>query len=403
MNTTALTVSQLNFYIKSIFECDARLQRVSVAGEISNFTEHYKSGHMYFSVKDSASAIKAVMFRSSAAKLKFKPKDGMNVIITGRVSVFERDGQYQLYADNIVPDGLGSLAQAFEQLKEKLAAEGLFDSKRKKPIPAFPERIGVVTAKDGAAIRDIITVLGRRWPLAEIIMCPVLVQGVSASLSIANAIKALDSRKIADVIIVGRGGGSIEDLWAFNEEITVRAVADCSIPIISAVGHETDFTLCDFAADLRAPTPSAAAELAVPDILEMKNDLRTSSLRLSRAAQNLLSYSYSEVQHYGEKVGKNKLEYFLNSNIQYCDSLTLQLGAGIRKIMSDYDNLLNREIKSLDNLSPLKTLSRGYSICEKENKTVDSVKLLKNGDTVGIVLKDGIAACSVTEIKENIK
>ena len=262
MNSVVVTVSQLNAYVKSIMDSDYNLSDILVSGEISDFTNHYRTGHYYMTLKDEKACIQAVMFKGSNIRLKFMPENGMRVIARGRVSVFERDGKYQLYIDDMQPDGIGSLSIAFEQLKAKLEKEGLFDKSKKPRIPVCPMRVGVVTSPTGAAVRDIVNVLGRRFPLAQIVFCPVQVQGENAAPQIADAIKRFNKGKYADVLIVGRGGGSVEDLWAFNEEIVARAVAGSEIPIISAVGHETDFTICDFAASLRAPTPSAAAELA---------------------------------------------------------------------------------------------------------------------------------------------
>ena len=260
-----LTIGQLNAYVKSLLDGDDNLNHVYVSAEISNFTNHYRTGHFYFSLKDENAVIRAVMFRSSAQRLKFLPQDGMRVIVRGRVSLYEWDGQYQLYVDDLQPDGVGALNLAYEQLKEKLSKEGLFAPERKKTLPRYPMRVGVVTSPTGAAVRDIINVLSRRFPLAQIILQPVQVQGADAPGQIADAIRLFNEKKAADVLIVGRGGGSLEELWAFNEEEVARAVAASEIPVVSAVGHETDFTICDFAADLRAPTPSAAAELCVPD------------------------------------------------------------------------------------------------------------------------------------------
>lgn len=258
MNAAVLTVSQVNFFIKSLIEGDGRLQSVVVSGELSNFTDHYRSGHLYFSLKDEKSVLKAVMFASAARRLKFRPQDGMKVLIRGRVAVYEPTGQYQLYAEDMQPEGIGALSLAFQQLKERLAAQGLFDREHKRAIPAFPERIGVVTSPTGAAVRDILQITARRWPLAKIVLAPVLVQGSQAPGQIVAALRQLDRQRACDVIILGRGGGSLEDLWAFNDEQVARAVYACSIPVVSAVGHETDYTICDFVADLRAPTPSAA-------------------------------------------------------------------------------------------------------------------------------------------------
>ena len=269
INDTALTVSQLNLYVKMMFESDIRLNKILLVGEISNFVNHYKTGHCYFSLKDENSCVKAVMFARSAQSLRFRPENGMRVFVTGRVSVFERDGVYQIYVDTMEPEGAGALMLAFEQLKKKLASDGVFDDDLKQPIPQLPKKIAVVTSPVGAAVQDVINVLSRRYPLAEIILCPVAAQGVNCAREHTDMIRLLNQNNSADVIILCRGGGSIEDLWGYNDELLVRTVASSGIPVITGIGHETDFTLCDFAADLRAPTPSAAAELAVPDIEEL--------------------------------------------------------------------------------------------------------------------------------------
>lgn len=273
------TVTALNEYIKMKLETDEALMRVFIRGEISNFTNH-KSGHFYFTVKDETSRIAAVMFRSSASKLAFIPENGMKVIVGGRVSAYVRDGQYQIYVDTLEPDGVGALYIAYEQLKAKLGAEGLFDEAKKKPLPRYPMRIGVITSPTGAAIRDIINILGRRFPIAEVVLYPSLVQGESAAPQLIEGLRYFNEKKNVNVIIIGRGGGSLEDLWAFNSEALVREVAASELPVISAVGHEIDFTLCDFAADRRAPTPSAAAELAVPERYELKRKLGNVTARL---------------------------------------------------------------------------------------------------------------------------
>ncbi len=265
MNINALTVTQVNTYIKAILDENVHLKNIYIVGEISNFLHYFRSGHMYFTLKDENSQLKAVMFSSNASRLKFKPNDGMKVLCRGRISVYDKDGNYQLYVDDMQPDGIGTLAIAFEQLKEKLSKEGLFDEVYKKPVPKFPRKIGVATSDMGAAVEDIKNITKRRYPIAELVIVPTVVQGDSAPDDICKSIKILDCRDDIDVIIVGRGGGSLEDLWAFNTEQVARAVFECNTPIISAVGHETDYTICDFVSDLRAPTPSAAAELAVPD------------------------------------------------------------------------------------------------------------------------------------------
>jgi exodeoxyribonuclease VII large subunit len=295
------SVTELNNYVKRILDNDENLKNVFVTGEISNFKNHY-SGHMYMTIKDEGGAIKAVMFSSYASRLKFVPENGMKVIIFGSVSLYNKDGSYQLYITDMQPDGVGALNLAYEQLKEKLQNEGLFSTEHKKPIPQFPEKIGVMTAPDGAAVRDIFSVLKRRYPVAEIVFCPVAVQGASAAPEIAKAIKLFNEQNAADVLIVGRGGGSLEDLWAFNEEIVARAIFQSQIPVISAVGHETDFTIADFVADLRAPTPSAAAELAVPDIFELKSDLLGLKQHLSVLMRNLVESEKEKVENIQKQV-----------------------------------------------------------------------------------------------------
>ena len=289
MQKRVITVSELNEYLKLLFEYDEILRNIYIKGEISNFTNHYKTGHYYFSLKDAGGTVRAVMFRSSASKLKFLPENGMRVIVGGRVSVFPRDGQYQIYVESMEPDGVGSLYIAFEQLKAKLEKEGLFAEYRKKPLPKMPKRIGIITSPTGAAIRDMIHILGRRFPSAEVVLYPALVQGAEAPASLARGLVYFNQKADVDMIIIGRGGGSIEDLWAFNDEMLVRCVAASEIPVISAVGHETDFTLCDFAADLRAPTPSAAAELAVPDMNEVAHRLRLLEERLTLASMRRIT------------------------------------------------------------------------------------------------------------------
>ena len=323
-NGVVLTVSQLNRYVKSIIEQDFNLQTVFVQGEISNFTNHYKTGHFYMTIKDEFSSIKAVMFKTANMRLKFMPENSMSVIIRGRVSVFERDGQYQLYIDDMQPDGTGALSLAFEQLKNRLAAEGLFDAERKKPIPVYPHRVGVVTSPTGAAIRDIINVISRRFSLAELILCPVSVQGENAAPQIKAAIELFNKKKAADVLIVGRGGGSVEELWAFNEEIVARAVAASEIPVISAVGHETDFTICDFVADLRAPTPSAAAELAVPDKLQQIGMLNAYQKRIKSALDDRFSYEKSKLELYKSSLKRLDPKNYIDSLRVRCDKASMQ-------------------------------------------------------------------------------
>ena len=388
-NGVVLSVSQLNRYVKSIIEQDMNLQTVFVEGEISNFTNHYKTGHYYMTIKDEFSSIKAVMFKTANMRLKFMPENSMNVIIRGRVSVFERDGQYQLYIDDMQPDGIGALSFAFEQLKERLAKEGLFDAENKKPIPVYPQRVGVVTSPTGAAIRDIINVISRRFPLAELILCPVSVQGEYAAPQVRSAIELFNKEKAADVLIVGRGGGSVEELWAFNEEIVARAVAASEIPVISAVGHETDFTICDFVADLRAATPSAAAELAVPDMNEY---LGTMMHMLSRA-KSIVS---KQVELYEIKLNALSTSAVLSEHEKYIQmretdlrNYCLHLENAYKFKLADSVASFSRLVSRLGDLNPLSVLSRGYTVVKKDDSLIRSSTELSKGESVDIVFADG--------------
>ena len=399
-STTVLTVTQLNTYIKSLFEGDLHLSSVYLVGEISNFTNHYRTGNFYFTVKDDASAIKAVMFRSNAQRLHFMPENGMRVLLRGRVSVFERDGQYQLYVDDMQPDGVGALTVAYEQLKAKLEAQGLFAAQRKKPLPPCPMRVGVITSPTGAAVRDLFNVLGRRFPLAKIVFCPVQVQGASAAGQIAAAIELFNHHRAADVLIVGRGGGSIEDLWAFNEEIVALAVSKSAIPIISAVGHETDFTICDFVADLRAPTPSAAAELAVPDWQEQY--AYVSGLNLH--AKSLVKETLAEEKRRlavltASPVLKNPLNIIENEK-QTLDSLWLRLNTAQNNLLAGAKQRFGEACAKLDALSPYKVLLRGYAAVYADSHVVDSVRQIDLQKTLQIRLADGSVECQPLRILE---
>ena len=394
-NTTVLTVSQLNTYVKSLIDGDMLLHSVYVVGEISNFTNHYRTGHYYMTLKDGDSAIKAVMFRTANQRLRFMPESGMSVIVRGRVSVFERDGVYQLYIEDMQPDGLGALNLAFEQLKNRLAEEGLFDEQYKKPIPRRCYRIGVVTSATGAVIQDIKNVVSRRFPLAEIILCPVEVQGVNAAPQISAAIDRFNVADNVDVLIVGRGGGSLEDLWAFNEEIVARAVFRSHIPVISAVGHETDFTICDFVADLRAPTPSAAAELAVPDIREDRAFIDTVPYQCE-------AYLLDRIEREKEKLEiiKERLKYrspaaIIDERLSTVDALLASAAVSVeRKISLECARLASLAGK-LDALSPLKVLSRGYAIARTDEKIIRSASELEKGDKFTLKLSDGEKECEV--------
>lgn len=395
MKSTVLSVTQLNTYLKSIIDGDSLLRSLYVVGEISNFTNHYRTGHFYLTLKDENCAVKAVMFASANRRLKFMPENGMKVIVRGRVSVFERDGQYQLYIDDMQPDGLGALNLAFEQLKNRLAQEGLFDERFKKPIPYRCMRIGVVTSATGAVIQDIRNVISRRYPLAEIILAPVQVQGALAAPQIVDAIERFNSGDYADVLIVGRGGGSLEDLWAFNEEIVARAVFKSRIPIISAVGHETDFTICDFVADLRAPTPSAAAELAVPDIREDIAFVQTVVYECEATLLQRVNDEKERLEMIKERLRYRSPSMLIDQKIQTVDTLMTSALLSVQRKLDSETARLSSTAARLDALSPLKVMARGYSIVTKDEKVVASSKALKKGDRITVGFSDGERKCEV--------
>lgn len=397
------TVTALNEYIKMKLETDEALMRVFIRGEISNFTNH-KSGHFYFTVKDETSRIAAVMFRSSASKLAFIPENGMKVIVGGRVSAYVRDGQYQIYADTLEPDGVGALYIAYEQLKAKLGAEGLFDEAKKKPLPRYPMRIGVITSPTGAAIRDIINILGRRFPIAEVVLYPSLVQGESAAPQLIEGLRYFNEKKNVNVIIIGRGGGSLEDLWAFNSEALVREVAASELPVISAVGHEIDFTLCDFAADRRAPTPSAAAELAVPERYELKRKLGNVTARLELLEGKKLELLRSTL----ERMKKSRA---LTDPRNFIDDKRMALGIAEDKLYNRIIFLLERKKSALagktaklDAMNPLSVLSRGYGAAFASDGTViRSAAQVEKGSDISLMLSDGTVRATVCDIVMNEK
>lgn len=401
--STILKVSQINTYLKSIFDSDLNLKNVYVCGEISNFTNHYRTGHMYFTLKDESSAIKAVMFRNAVQRLRFEPENGMKVLVRCNVSVFERDGTYQLYCEDMQPEGIGELTIAFEQMKRKLESEGLFSDEHKKPLPEYPERIGVVTSPTGAALQDIINVISRRYPSGQIILEPVKVQGTDAAQEISAAIDKFSGLNACDVLIVGRGGGSIEDLWAFNEEIVARSVFNCRIPVISAVGHETDFTICDFVSDMRAPTPSAAAELAVPDYREVLYCAdKTLDYMSSIILQLITDYEY-RLLHQRQKLESNSPQKVLQLYSQCVDACSASINAAMRKKIDAYSNVLSLYALSLESASPLKTLSRGYAIVKDDiGTTVKRATDIKVGSDVDIVLQDGTVHCIVDDVTMNV-
>lgn len=388
-----VSVSQLNNYIKRVLDANSYLGDICVKGELSNFKLH-SSGHIYASLKDEGSLIKLVMFRSCVQRLTFRPDNGMKVTVRGRISVYERDGVYQIYAEDIVPDGVGSLYAAYEKLKARLDAEGLFDEKFKKPLPPFPQRIGVVTAKTGAAVRDIINITGRRFPMAEVFLAPVSVQGVSAAPEIANAIRLLNEHELCDVMIVGRGGGSIEDLWAFNEEIVARAIFASHIPVVSAVGHETDFTIADFVADLRAPTPSAAAELVCPSAAELSGYFQNQRGRLKSALIYCIEHKKKTLANLTGAYGFQRFSGRLADERQYVDALMKNVEKAARSLLEKKRTVLSQAAAKLDALSPLKTLARGYSIAStKDGTLISSVSDVKKEQEFVLRLSDGAADC----------
>lgn len=394
-----LSVSQVNMYIKALLDEIPQVKNVYICGEISNFKHYYNSGHMYFTLKDDKSQLKAVMFKSDNYRLKFTPENGMKVICFGQVGVYERDGVYQLYCRDMQPDGVGALTIAFEQLKVQLAEEGLFDEEHKKAIPKYPQKIGVATSKMGAAVEDIKNVISRRYPLCEIIIVPTMVQGESAAQDIADSIRFIDENLGVDTIIVGRGGGSLEDLWAFNTETVARAVYSCKTPIISAVGHETDFTICDFVSDMRAPTPSAAAELAVPDIKSLIFQLNNFSVSIEKSLDFKISQCETGVKRYKDYFSKSNVDLFYSNIRDKMAQYNEKLKDSITRIIENQTNILSKNAEMLDNLSPLKILSRGYSVVKNEKSDIVTDSSNVNvGDNVEIILSNGAFKATVNEV-----
>ncbi|SFA96804.1 MULTISPECIES: exodeoxyribonuclease VII large subunit [unclassified Bacillus (in: firmicutes)] len=441
-----LTVTALTKYIKRKFDVDPHLQDVFVKGEISNFKQH-TSGHMYFTLKDEKARILAVMFSSQSKGMKFKPENGMKIIVRGEISLYESSGQYQIYIKEMRPDGVGELFLAFEQLKQKLESEGLFSRQTKKMIPAYPETVGVITSPTGAAVRDILTTIKRRYPIAKVVVLPALVQGDQAAPSIVKAINFANKEQLADVLIVGRGGGSIEELWAFNEESVARAIFSSKIPIISAVGHETDFTIADFVADLRAPTPTAAAELAVPHIDEMAERVLSRQTRLIRAMKEKFNFEFNRLTRLQKSYAFRYPQRLYEQKLEQLDKMTEMLVRGASKlstlkaeqhvtlmrrlkrnhpkqlllnaderqkrlqknlhrnmvqILSNYSKEYNSLNATLHALSPLKIMERGYSLVyNDDNKIIKSVKQVKKSEKITIKVTDGELLCAVKEIKES--
>lgn len=443
-----LTVQALTRYIKRKFDFDPHLQDVFVKGEISNYKKH-TSGHLYFTLKDNKARILAVMFSSQAKKLRFEPENGMTVLLHGEVTVYEPSGQYQIYVKEMEPEGIGALYLAFEQLKEKLSKEGLFNKDRKKPLPLYPKTVGVVTSPTGAAIRDILTTIKRRYPIAKIIIYPALVQGNAAAASIVSAIETANSRKEADLLIVGRGGGSIEELWAFNEEAVARAIFASEIPVISAVGHETDTTIADFVADLRAPTPTGAAELAVPNIDDLIERILNRKIRLIRAikertnveSKRLDRLTKSYAFRYPQKLFEQKTEHLdrtveqanrllkqkiadTNQKMKYLeqrlksnhpqgqfDAANNKLGQQVKRMSRSFEAIFKlkekeflSQVSTLNVLSPLKVMERGYSIAyDSEDHIIKSINNVKVGDSIKVTLTDGTLKAKIIEREEETR
>lgn len=402
MNEQSLTVSELNNLIKTLIDCEPMLNKVCVRGELSNY-KIYPSGHHYFTLKDSESSLRCVIFKSSASKLRFRPESGMGVTAFGRVSVFSRDGAYQLYCTDLIPEGTGDLQIAFEQLKAKLASEGLFDPEHKKQLPPFPKKIAIITSSAGAAVHDMIRILGKRWPMTKVILLPVRVQGVEAPPEIVGAIRYANKHKIADIIITGRGGGSIEDLWAFNDERVARAIYDSELPVISAVGHEPDVTISDYVADVRASTPSNAAEVAVPNAADMRELLENLGIRQLQAVRKKMITISSKL----EELKKRRV---LQTPIAYVDSKRAEFDYVKDKFIAaaDRSNSAKRRdfvrlAASLDAMSPLKVLGRGYAIAaDIRGELVRSIDDVKPDDKLRLCVNDGIIKCRVEE-REAIK
>lgn len=396
-----LTVTQINTFIKAIFAERQELRNVYISGEISNFTHYYRSGHMYFTLKDENAQIKAVMFSSYASRLKFQPENGMKVICRGYISVYEKSGEYQLYVDDMQPDGLGALNMAYEQLKAKLFAEGVCSNEVKKPLPRYPLKIGVVTSDIGAAVEDIKNITARRWPVAELVIVPTLVQGANAAPDIIKSISCLEKYGDIDVIIVGRGGGSVEDLWAFNTESVARAVIDCKIPIVSAVGHESDFTICDFVADLRAPTPSAAAEIICPDINVEISRCENAKVMIERLVNDKIDEEMQFVSDLTETSVLASSENFLKEHCDYIKDLHIRLKDSFDNVFGVYENRFAVLLGKLNALSPLAVMERGYSVAKTAGGAIiKSASQIAVNDNINIEFANGSAVCSVCEVNE---
>lgn len=424
MDIKYITISDLNRYIKAKFDIDSNLNNVYLKGEISNF-KHHTRGHFYFTLKDENSRLSAIMFNFNASKVNFEPEDGMKVLVSGRISVYEANGAYQIYVNTMEMDGIGNLYLEFEKLKQKLASEGLFNPEHKRPIPKYPKTIGIITAPTGAAIRDILSTIKRRYPIAKTILFPALVQGQGAKESVTKQLKKAQEYDL-DVIICGRGGGSIEDLWCFNEEMVARAIYESKIPVISAVGHEIDFTIADFVADLRAPTPTGAAEMAVPNIIDLNNLFNQLKIRATKAIQNKLDFSNNKLTTLTSKqILKNplsiyeikeqrldnlldRLQLFISNkikedNLRYYKIIDNKLLKEPTKILENKEYQFNLLLKTVTILNPMQLLDSGYSIVKNKNEVITSVKLVDINDVINVTLKDGTLEAKVVskEIKND--
>ena len=396
-----LSVSQLNRYVKSLLDGDPLLKDLLLRGEISNFVCHQRSGHCYFTLKEGDCAVRAVMFSRYANDLLFEPENGMAVILRGAVSLYERDGSYQLYVYDMQPDGRGALQVAFEQLYRKLDRQGLFSQQNKQPIPTDARRIGVVTSASGAAFWDIVNVLSRRCPLATLVFCPAQVQGEAAAQSMVQALDALEQQGNCDVIILGRGGGSMEDLWCFTDEQLVKRIARCTVPLISAVGHETDFTLCDYAADLRAPTPSAAAELAAPDLSDLPEQLQDYAQRILAAGERMLSFKTRQILEQSERLARLSPQKRLRQDEKKLQNLANTIQLSLKNGIMKREEHLQLQTARLRALDPLAKLSGGYGYITKQGRTVSSVREVSMGDVLTIRVCDGTVQAVVEQVSEN--
>lgn len=389
-NLPVLSVSQINEYIKSYIDSSGFLSKVYIKGEISNFTNHYKTGHFYFSLKDDKAIIKAVMFQSYASQINFIPENSMQVLVTGRISVFPRDGVYQLYAESMEPLGKGALYAAFEQMKNRLETLGYFDSSHKKSLPQFPKKIGIITSPIGAAVADMKNIISRRYPIAEICIYPALVQGEGAAADLCSGILHFDNDEDCDVIIIGRGGGSIEDLWAFNDETLAKTIYNCKTPVISAVGHETDFTICDFVSDLRAPTPSAAAELAVPDCNELSKHLLAAASKSYMCMTSIIASKKALLENMYTKKCFQSPTFITEKLGEQLASLDRRITKSAEIIFESKKRSVEAFAMRLSALNPMNVLARGYSaVFDSQDKVITSTSQLKKDDEISLVMSDG--------------